>query len=230
MVKLRGGMERPDAPVCELCASILAEHLGLRVPSSALVMIDEELAEVVAEAESARSDSNAHIIRASIGWNFGSQFVTNLTTWPVDRGVAVSMREAATNVFAFDALIQNPDRTFKNPNLGISAEGGTSEIVIFDHESAFSFLLNILPSGQPWNLETESYLDNHVFAKVLKGERLKDHFLEQLRLVSKDFFDGIAEQVPQDWQAGNLSRLGDHVRLVGEHAEEFATEVERKLA
>lgn len=230
MVKLKGRMERPDALLCELCASLLARHLGLNVPTAALVMIDEDLADVVAETVSMRSVENARAIRSSIGWNFGSEFVTNLPTWPVDRGVNVSMREAATSIFAFDALIQNPDRTFRNPNLGLRSEGGTSEIIIYDHELAFSFLSEIFPNARPWLLETERYLEDHVFAKSLKGERLSGNFLEQLRLVSEEFLNGIAQQVPSDWEVGNLSRMREHLRLVVEHAAEFAVEVERKLA
>jgi hypothetical protein len=62
--------------------------------------------------------ARAQVIRDSIGLNFGSQFLVNLTIWPVDKYVPSTMQEAAIRVYAFDALIQNPDRTFSNPNLG----------------------------------------------------------------------------------------------------------------
>jgi hypothetical protein len=163
VVKLRGGMERSAGPLCELYASLLAVQLGISVPAPAIVLIEEDLAALVEEAST--DPVQASVIRNSIGWNFGCRFIPNLSSWPVDKKIAAAMREDAAKVFAFDALIQNPDRRFGNPNLGTSG----NELIIFDHESAFSFLLEILPSAEPWRLDSEIYLDNHVFARSLRG-------------------------------------------------------------
>ncbi len=136
------------------------------------------------------------------------------------------MREDAAKVSAFDALIQNPDRTFGNPNLGTRG----NELIIFDHESAFSFLLAISPSAEPWRLRSEIYLDNHVFARSLRGERLPNDFTERLANLSAPALAHIADQIPEDWQAGDLPKIQAHLRLMQQHAPEFAEEVERRLA
>jgi hypothetical protein len=68
VVKLRGGMERPAAPLCELYASLLAAHLGLAVPTPAILL---SLAELIEESSS--DPVHANVIRNSIGWNFGSR-------------------------------------------------------------------------------------------------------------------------------------------------------------
>jgi hypothetical protein len=122
------------------------------------------------------------------------QVIPNLSSWPVDKRVSAVMREDAVRVFAFDALIQNPDRRFDNPNLGTRG----NEIIIFDHESAFSFLLAILPSTEPWKLSAEVYLDNHVFARSLRHERLPDDFVERLANLSEAALAGIASQIPEE--------------------------------
>lgn len=223
-------MERPDASVCELCAALVAQHLGLRVPSPALIMIDNELVEMVAELESMRSPHHSQVITGSEGLNFGSLFVTNLTTWPVDKGVPVAMRETAANIFAFDALIQNPDRSFKNPNLGSISEGELKDIVIYDHELGFSFLRELFPTLQPWRLDSEHYLNDHVFSRCLRGEHPSEYFIKQLKALSAEVLNGIARQVPEEWQSGCLEPISRHLHLVVQHAEEFAIEVERKLA
>jgi hypothetical protein len=223
VVKLRGGMERPAAPLCELYASLLATHLGLAVPAPAILIIGEDLAELI--AESSTDPVQANVVRNSIGWNFGSRFIPNLSSWPVDKKVSAAMREAAVRVFAFDALIQNPDRRFDNPNLGTLG----NEIIIFDHESAFSFLLAIFASTEPWKLNTEGYLDDHVFARCLRHERLSIDFAERLANLSQAALAGIAAQVPEGWKADDLPKIEAHLQLMREHVAEFADEVGRRL-
>jgi hypothetical protein len=60
----------------------------------------------------------------------------------------------AVNIFAFDALIQNPDRRSANPNLFTQGDN----IYVYDHETSFSFLVAVVKSAEPWNLEAEQYL------------------------------------------------------------------------
>ena len=223
VVKLRGGMERPAAPLCELYASLLAAHLGLAVPAPAILLIEGDLAEAV--EESSTDPVHANIVRNSIGWNFGSRFIPNLSSWPVDKKVSAVMREDAVRVFAFDALIQNPDRRFDNPNLGTRG----NEIIIFDHESAFSFLLAVFASTEPWRLNTEVYLDDHVFARSLRQERLSNDFTQRLANLSEAALADIASQVPEAWKAEDLPKIEAHLQRIQEHAAEFADEVTRRL-
>ena len=151
VVKLRGGLERRERGLSyELYASLLASHFDIQCPRPAVVLIERDLAEVIAE-ELSGDARRAQIIRDSIGLNFGSQFLVNLMVWLVDKYVPSIMQAAAIKIFAFDALIQNPDRTFNNPNLGSRSD----DLFIFDHELAFSFLLGIFPSQTPWRLLTE---------------------------------------------------------------------------
>ena len=217
-------MERSAGPLCELYASLLALHLGISVPAPAIVLVEEDLAHIIEEVSTDQVQAN--VIRNSIGWNFGSRFIPNLLSRPVDKKVPSAMREDAAKVFAFDALIQNPDRTFGNPNLGTRG----NELVIFDHESAFSFLLAIFPSAEPWRLNTEIYLDKHVFARSLREERLSNDFTERLANLLPPALAHIANQVPEDWQADDLPKIEAHLRLMQQHAAEFAEEVERRLA
>ncbi len=56
----------------------------------------------------------------------------------------------AAHIFAFDALIQNPDRRYSNQNLLTRG----NNIFVYDHELAFSFLEAILPLRHPWLSKT----------------------------------------------------------------------------
>jgi hypothetical protein len=225
VVKLKGGIERRERGLLyELYASLLASHLGIECPQPAVVSIDEDLARLVQD-QLAGDPRRAQIIGDSIGLNFGSQFLVNLTVWPVDKGITQLMLEPALKVFAFDALIQNPDRAFNNPNLGSRGD----ELFVFDHEMAFSFLLNILPNQTPWRLEHETYLDRHVFARKLRGVPFPADFSQLLRMLTPDVLGQLALEIPDEWQCEDLQKIEAHIGLIRDHADEFAEEVRRRL-
>jgi hypothetical protein len=89
-----------------------------------------------------------------------------VTAWPVDKPIPEAMRQAAINIFAFDALVQNPDRRFGNQNLFTRGD----EIFVYDHELAFSFLHDIATTATPWRLDSQAYLTSHVFYTQLKAK------------------------------------------------------------
>jgi len=89
--------------------------------------------------------SQAARIRGSVGLNFGTRALSDVSTWPVDKFIPDAMWQEAVDIFAFDALIQNPDRRFSNPNLFTRGDS----LLIFDHETAFSFLVALFPSATP---------------------------------------------------------------------------------
>jgi hypothetical protein len=226
VVKLKGGLERREKGLLyELYASALAQYFGMLVPRPALVLIEEDLAGVVQE-RLADDRRGAQIIRDSVGLNFGSQFLVNLTVWPIDKYVPTNMREAAMKVFAYDALIQNPDRSFNNPNLGSRGD----DLFVFDHEMAFSFLLSILPNPTPWNLAGEEYLSRHVFAKVLRNVPFPADFQEALIGLSDELLSRLGQQVPEEWRSEDLARIEAHLSIMREHASDFSEEVLRRLA
>jgi hypothetical protein len=117
----------------ELVASRLADYFGVPVPAPALVSIEPAFAELVAANQPAHSQR----MRGSIGLNFGSRQLNDVMTWPVDKSIPDAMWATAVSIFAFDALIQNPDRKF-NPNPNLFSRG--DQIFIYDHELAFSFI------------------------------------------------------------------------------------------
>jgi hypothetical protein len=207
----------------EAVASQLAHHLGLQRPSPAIVHIQADLAELIAEYQ----PEKALIILGSIGNNFGCELMKEITTWPTDRSIPAALIESAGKIFAFDSLIQNPDRRFDNPNLVSHGE----ELRIFDHESAFSFLLEIFPSTKPWQLRTEIYLNDHVFYKGLHQKQVDwSTFIDALKNLPTDFFDDLRSALPEEWDLAMFERIQNHIALVVEHADDFEHELRRRLA
>jgi hypothetical protein len=109
VVKFRGAGQGPKALVAEVIAAGLARALDLPVPDLVLVDLDPALAP--AEPDQEVQD----LLRASAGTNLGVDFLPGAldfspSAFPVDP-------EFAGRVLWFDALIDNRDRTHRNPNM-----------------------------------------------------------------------------------------------------------------
>jgi hypothetical protein len=221
VVKLRGYVQERGL-LSELLGAKLAAHFGLASPLPALIFLDQALADLIAKAEPSKATQSI----GSVGLNFGTQELIGFNTWPVDKQIPEVQWEAAVNVFAFDALIQNPDRRYINPNL--MAKGDT--MVVFDHEVAFSFLLDISPSPSPWDLNGRGYLREHVFFRQLKSQLIDlKPFTAKLIELSSGALHEIFADVPQEWNNENGLRIAQHLSAMRDHAEEFAEHIRRFL-
>ena len=174
-----------------------------------------------------RNPELAASLRASIGLNFGSRILYPVSTWPVNRSIPEAMWRDAVNIFAFDALIQNPDRRTENPNLFTQGDS----IYVYDHETSFSFLLALIKPDEPWNIEGETYLANHVFYRRLKSREIDlADFEERLKSLDADVLAEIREEVPEEWQHDDIDKIEAHLTAIHDHAEEFIEQVRRRLA
>ncbi len=108
VVKFRGAGQGPKALAAEIVGGELARALGLPVPELVLVQLDPELAR--AEPDPEIQD----LIRASAGLNLGVDFLPGALPYTPTRPPDP---ELAASVVWLDALIENIDRTPRNPNL-----------------------------------------------------------------------------------------------------------------
>ncbi len=136
------------------------------------------------------------------------------------------MWQTAVEIFAFDALVQNPDRRYGNSNLMVNGDN----LLVFDHEIAFSFLVDILPSPTPWRMDRQQYLTDHVFYRQLKSQAIDlTNFTSRLARLSEADFEQILAEVPAEWNNEDAGKIGMHLGAMRDHAEEFAEEVRRFL-
>jgi hypothetical protein len=112
VVKFRGAGQGRKALVAEVIAAGVAEALGLPVPELVLV----EIAAALAPAEP--DEEVQDLLRASVGTNLGMDYLPGALGFEpaADAGDAIDPCLAADVVW-FDALIQNVDRSWRNPNL-----------------------------------------------------------------------------------------------------------------
>jgi hypothetical protein len=111
VVKFRGAGQGPKALVAELIVGLLAERLDLPVPQLALVHLP---------AAFGRSEPDPEIqdlLRGSHGLNVGLRYLDGAFNFdPAAAGDVITSGFAARVVW-LDALVTNPDRTHRNPNL-----------------------------------------------------------------------------------------------------------------
>lgn len=200
VVKLRGREVTVKSQVAELVAAMLADDLGLAVPTPAVVDVPQGFDVVVPHPAAAAA------IRLSTGQNFGSEHLgAGFTQWPAERPLIGAMRDQATNIFAFDALIQNPDRRGENPNLWSRSE----TIGVFDHEMALRFLyLSIDHPPRPWiaadQIAAFDFMKRHVFYASLRGRAVDLNAFERgLGKLTGARIAGYVDAVPKEWQSGH---------------------------
>jgi hypothetical protein len=127
VLKFRGAGQGPLALVAEIIAGELARRLGLKTPELALAELDPRI------AASEPDEEIQDLLRASAGLNLAVDFLPGSAGfdplgWTVDE-------DWASELLWFDALIQNVDRTWRNPNLLVWHKG----IWLIDHGAALYF-------------------------------------------------------------------------------------------
>jgi len=111
VVKFRGAGQGPRALVAELIVAELAEAVGLEVPERAIVMLDQ------AFGQGERDPEIQDVLAASRGVNVGLRYMDgafNLDPAAIPERVDTDF---ATALVWLDALVMNPDRSARNPNL-----------------------------------------------------------------------------------------------------------------
>lgn len=179
------------AHIAELLCSFLASDLGLVVPTPFLVELDAGLAKEIEQNEVSQQ------VAASGGINFGSDLVENALTVPQNFALGAGRLQSAADVFLFDALIQNADRSAQKPNL--LSSGGA--FVLIDHEQGLPMLMDET-GREPWLYQEIGYLTKHVFWASLRGHAvdftvIQDRFMRLDQGTIKEYFSS----VPVEWSA-----------------------------
>jgi hypothetical protein len=188
VVKFRGAGQGPRVLVAEWLAGEIARALGLLVPE--LVAVD--LAAEIAESE---PDQEVHdLLEGSVGRNIGLDFLPGALTYGPAIGGPPDPDWAASVVW-LDALVTNPDRSAKNPNM-LVWHGRTW---LIDHGASLFI--------------HHTWRDPDAHARRSFAERIADHVLlpfassiasadERLApLVTAELLEDLVAAIPDDWLA-----------------------------
>jgi hypothetical protein len=215
----------------EALAAMLARDLGLAVPEPCAVDISAEFVESIPGDEG----QVKRLIGASVSPAFGSSKLPNgYSLWTADRDVSDEMLEQAGEIFAFDALILNPDRIATNPNCQASAE----RFAIFDHElSLVTETVGTFLQPPPWQVGSLSQLAGGSAEHLLfRGIRTRNPTLQRLeeswRGLRPARIDEYGAALPATWLAKpeSVTNALKYLKDVIDHLTECFQEVRRVLA
>jgi hypothetical protein len=182
VLKFRGAGHGPLALTAEIISGQLARRLGLRTPELALAWLDPRIA--ASEPDQEIQD----LLRASEGLNLAVDFLPGSVGfdplgWAADP-------EFASEVLWFDALIQNVDRTWRNPNLLV----WHGDIWLIDHGAALYF-------HHDWTRQADPAKPFDARQHVLAGRatRLAEAHEKLVGLVTEALLAEVTADVPPDW-------------------------------
>lgn len=183
----------------EFLAAQLAIRLGIPMPAPALIELDSLLAEATPDTAVAAR------IRASVGLNFGTRFLTpGYVTWRKNDSVPLTLRQTAIEIMAFDVVIDNPDRRQEKPNLLWKDD----EMFVFDHEVAFAFTRLIGMQPLPFDDAGMVFLHNHPLYQGMRGQDVDlRRFVGELESWSDEEITTVCNQVPREFGTLYLEKI-----------------------
>ena len=192
VVKFRGAGQGTLALIAELIGGELARAAGLAVPRLALIELDAGI------GQNESHDEIRDLLLASVGTNLGLAFLPGAL--PFEPAVDRVDPALAARIVAFDGLIQNVDRTPRNPNLLWS--GG--QLWLIDHGAALYW-------QHAW--------DGGIAGAGAPFPMLKDHVLRPYAgdlepvPITGDAIDAACAAIPDDWLPPGRTREQYAARL-----------------
>lgn len=126
--KLRGAAQAPKSLVAEIIVGALADAIGLSVPARVLIDVP------VSVDTDDRRDDLAQLLEQSAGLNLGFQHLPAVRDFRAEDVERVDP-DTASRIVWLDGLVQNPDRTARNPNLLWSHD----RLWLIDHGASLGF-------------------------------------------------------------------------------------------
>ena len=231
VVKFSAACERGSGALAiEALLAMLASDLGLPVPEPFLVLVDTG---VIDKRVSPRGHEIAF---SSVAPSFGSKRLpAAFVAMASDKKLESGMLSQAAEVFAFDAMMFNPDRRHAKPNC--LSDG--RKLAIFDHEAALAGLevLGTFLQPFPWTTGSLSALGSgpgqHVFFTSLAGKSAAfDRFVAAWGGVTDARLSEYRAAIPASWQAQSsiLDQAIQYISDLRQHVPTVIDEVRRVLA
>jgi hypothetical protein len=210
VTKFSGKMfEKEKNLAIEAIAAMLGSDIGLPVPEPFVVVVVEDFADLVPDAEIKQ------LITESCRLAFGSKQVSGgFTAWPTDSAVPAQAAIQAAEIFTFDGIVVNADRRPENPNCLFRGD----EFAIFDHELTLC-MGQLLRWKAPWTAQGFDDIgqrDTHIFAKprIANCPASLDRFVEAWNLLDDGRFDEYIAALPPEWRVDTrfLTGVTAHLR------------------
>jgi len=223
VLKLMGASRMgPDAAARELLATFIAWEWEISVVEPVIIEVTKDF------LQNFKNKPEYLTVSKSLGRNIGSIYMQNLTELPITQKLNDSEIEQGLLIFVFDIFIGNPDRTFDKPN---SFSDGKN-LIIFDHELAFSYILDIQQNNEPYNLrENDLIWINKLYLKnKLKNHILpRDKIIDCIAKIDNVFWDKSFALIPDSWHTWQLEAIRKYVDQIVENRIKFVDNIKYLL-
>ena len=192
--KLRGTAHGLLPLVAEIVVGALADALALPTPERCLVELPENL------PSDDPHEELRDLLGRSRGLNLGLRYLEGFRNVTVGDASRVEPKLAASIVW-LDALVQNPDRTPKNPNLMIKA----GKLQLIDHGAALDFHHDWRRVTEQAPREAGNFVAEHLLQVSEQALQAADEALAPK--ISPETLERALSEVPDDFLAavGNES-------------------------
>jgi hypothetical protein len=207
---------------------MLAADLDLPVPEPFLLTVEADFVQAIPDATAkAQALKSPHVA-------FGSKKLPpGFATYPVEKPLPRVLVGAAAEIFAFDHLIANPDRTVANPNLLFNGKA----FGIYDHELAF-ITEGVLGWRPPWEPGAAHFPPGdpksvHVFQEELRGQTLDLNRLSgAFEAIADERIAEYRQALPPEWlvDAAGVDRIIEYIRALKENLPTAINQLQGALA
>ena len=190
--KLRGAAQAPASLVAEIVVGGLADALELPVPARVLIDIPADIGIDDPHQELRQ------LVRSSVGVNLGFRLLPDVRPFRAIDAARVDP-DLASRIVWLDGLVQNPDRTMKNPNLLWSQR----QLWLIDHGASLGF-------QHAWSRVTEQSPRAHGWpaaSHVLYGRATLVRSVDEVLMprLSRDVLQSAVDAVPDGLLSENAA-------------------------
>lgn len=222
-----------DHLTCELVANQFACDLGLPAAKPCVVEVSQEfLALIPQDAEGVRIRTAFH---NSADKAFGSvAFSQQIRRWDAANAVHKGQLIQALELYLFDTIVENSDRSRYNPKLLVSGD----ELKVIDFGECFERCSDVMGEGfggKPWEDRSKfAHIQGerqHVLFSHLRGvapEQI-DQFAAKVQSVSENIINAYVSIVPEEWGQDTACRIVDYLLEARRNTEEFANRAKEVL-
>lgn len=222
--------------IAEAISSLLAHDLQLAIPEPVYISISDEFIDSLDDAEIAgRLKRSERTLFGSKNLSPGVQNVMH--DIPIKKR---HEKQCAIEIFAFDALIDNPDRGTQNGKRAncLIKDG---KFYLIDHEKAFGTVMTYaIGLKKPWEmggLAEYNQASSHLFINQLRSRKAYSKlnlkpFMDKWKKVDDHRLDEYLSDLPAAWLSTEKDaaiKALDRIRDVGNHMEGCKAEIMRIL-
>ncbi|NLR77029.1 HipA family kinase [Chitinophaga eiseniae] len=207
----------------ELIAAFIAMELDIPCVQPAVITVSSDFVDTL------KGDNSWQVANKSLGYNFGSKYMTGYNTIILGAPLSNEELKHAQNIFLFDLLIQNTDRTTTKPNM----LSNSREIIILDHEIAFGFVLDIFPSIPGTFKETDLlWIKLHCLLDKVKNTNVDlDEFCNKIGRLDESFWERVWQLTPTEWASRDqFLKIRNFVLGILTQIDKFKVELKRIIS